>query len=71
MDIDDWGKCIHWRVCQNRCPSPIHTCRHFVPFKRGEWRHSKGGTWIFCSNCENAVKEETRYCPNCGAEMED
>lgn len=53
-----------------------------VPVVRGEWIHGctdgAGTEFCYCSACgEDALKDKggytefSRYCPNCGAKMED
>ena len=52
-----------------------------VPVTHGEWKHVKwvedkeeqsGGWWISrCSNCSMPYNEETKYCPHCGAKMDN
>ena len=45
-------------------------------YKTGKWeiKYSKNGViFPICSNCDYAATNwvETKYCPNCGAEMEN
>lgn len=44
--------------------------------KRAHWTHTVGydprDAWAECSRCRTTVKYPgTRYCPHCGAKMED
>lgn len=39
---------------------------------RGEWRGiGKNGRIFVCSACDKTFPYKTRYCPNCGAWMEE
>ena len=42
------------------------------PVRHGRWIHS-GFMEVKCSNCGNVFHEleDTNYCPNCGAKMEE
>ena len=53
-----------------------------VPVVRGEWKtweeqfpgrttRKKNNLGVFCSACQLHADNMTRYCPNCGAKMED
>lgn len=37
--------------------------------KKGEWRNADG--LFVCTNCKAECENTTRYCPNCGARMEE
>lgn len=37
--------------------------------KTGHWEDCSNG-WM-CSECERDNREDTRYCPNCGAKMQE
>ncbi len=39
--------------------------------KEGHWKHRKTWTMHICDQCGFENEEATRYCPNCGAKMED
>lgn len=41
--------------------------------KIGEWRINSDGYYPYCSECKEEPKnrETTKYCPNCGAKMEE
>ena len=47
------------------------------PSRKGHWIEHKGygsadyGIEYSCSNCNEWVKEKSKFCPNCGAEMTD
>lgn len=44
------------------------------PYKHGHWEVSPTG-WVYCSVCNEEPPNETnirsKYCPNCGAEMDE
>lgn len=48
---------------------------HFVDFLKGKVKPLVKGSWSLesnqfkCSNCKKRSKEQTDFCPNCGAEM--
>lgn len=39
--------------------------------KTGKWLINSDGYYPYCSQCKYEPKEMTRYCPNCGVEMND
>lgn len=39
--------------------------------KIGKWLINSDGYYPYCSQCKYEPKEMTRYCPNCGVEMND
>ena len=39
--------------------------------KKGRWLINSDGYYPYCSQCKYEPKEMTRYCPNCGVEMND
>ena len=39
--------------------------------KKGSWSLHKSGALFICSVCEQTSLRTERYCPNCGARMEE
>lgn len=39
--------------------------------KTGKWLINSDGYYPYCSQCKYEPKKMTRYCPNCGVEMND
>lgn len=61
----------HFRTAINEQPTII-----VAPVRRGKWiiKCRKGELFvkIFCSNCGFYCQDDTyRYCPDCGAKMEE
>lgn len=39
--------------------------------KQGKWKHRKNWSMYVCDQCSFESREASRYCPNCGARMEE
>ena len=77
------AECNHKIKCED-CDIKYHL-ETFVPtadvqeIKRGRWEKAYLGqqyagcnpTMLYCSACQRVTAFETRYCPNCGAKMEE
>lgn len=44
--------------------------RELVPLVHGEWTTKFGEFPNFCSVCDRQAREQTDYCPHCGARMD-
>lgn len=44
---------------------------HPVEPKAGEWKHRKNWSMYVCDQCSFENHEASKYCPNCGARMEE
>lgn len=66
--------CIHYQICSHIC---TNKCQAYEKARsKGEWIKDNSGD-RFCSECgscalyhEIGVKIESRFCPNCGADMQ-
>lgn len=66
--IDDWDD--KRRFIEDWLPS-LPTIEA-EPVRHGHWEFIGGyGYQYRCSRCVNCVERKTKYCPNCGARMDE
>ncbi len=75
--------CIHYEACHRKGNEiPAEHCRifkdkaDFAEVVHGEWiaEYEREGNYSYCSICECRCRgyvPNYKYCPNCGAKMEE
>ena len=72
--------CIGDRVCERRCyeVTMIRGMPTVDAVEHGHWTYERftntnGGSYsvVWCSNCQAHMPWVTKYCPNCGAKMDE
>lgn len=59
----------HIKLQQLLCDAPAADVREV---RRGKWENSKSGLdFIRCSECHAVYDRITKYCPHCGAKMDE
>lgn len=60
---------VHMKLQQLLCDAPAADVREV---RRGKWENSKSGLdFIRCSECHAVYDRITKYCPHCGAKMDE
>lgn len=53
-----------WKTAYERGKAEAHP-------KKGKWKHRKNWSMYVCDQCSFENHEASKYCPNCGARMEE
>lgn len=53
-----------WKTAYERGKAEAHS-------RTGKWKHRKNWSMYVCDQCSFENHEASKYCPNCGARMEE
>ena len=65
---------VIWSIFDGREEFKNFIKHEFEPVKHGRWIFTQDETWYAefqCSECKEGVCNKTKFCPNCGAKMEN
>lgn len=67
---------LEWLKDYKRLLEALENQKEITPIRTGKWTensiHTMGGLWYAdykCSECGSISQNNSKYCPNCGAEM--
>lgn len=62
-----------WRHCKQSFVNFVNTEPTIDPIKHAHWTRKEYRlmSWWKCSNCNSQEKVISRYCPHCGAKMDE
>lgn len=65
------GHCEDYGNCKEQCFDMRIIDSMPTEEKKGKWKHRRSWSMYVCDQCSFENREASKYCPNCGAKMED